>query len=1295
MNLTFPPVEPPPPPPAIDVTVYRTVDGRREDTRGVVPIGTPLILAIKPSSKTVDVREVQVQGGVESFRSDPLKGQPTGADWIVEYTPGAVGTYRVELTGLGASQSGTAEAVKGGTTFRVIGAGGTDDIVEGARPEVIPARTIPRSNATGVPVSTFLQVMFTEPVRKTSGNVRLSKVLPSPSTPPPLSAPIAVRLSGVLRHGGGVVEDLDQSPDAAVTSLTVQPLSGLEYGATYRLDLTDGIEDLDTTPCGPAANLPPCKLVPYETKFTTFSPMNLSTNAESFGSPGIVVLGERSYLVENHFHAGTLRVFDMTDPVTPFEIPSSAVDIRDPRYTVSHRPVDLVGESESPLTGGRVVAVVTGSTAQSKPSNVWVLDTSDDRKTQWIGAVSLTSTAAEGFVSRTFLRAGVLYAATFRKGIQIVDLGKVKDAFKAPGTPEYFQMSQAFLTNGQGYGQENVTNIPVSSPFGGPARLNDIEAALTQTTDGAQVLVAAAGDPGLTVANPATQSVLWNDKVAYEREVDGQTVVEATLRYGQAIGLVNVAGQDLAVVVGTGTILQEAQNRPLLMVVSLYDPRNPVGLGYVPLDDATVDDVILKDDLAVLGGSKQVTLVSLTDKTRPKVLGVATGVGGRLALGEGSRSNILVSTAHSVFGGATPLGGIRVATLGSIVLLLDKDKNVLPRIKLPKNTATYVRALVPAAGDTVEGVEVSIIEKDGSVRKQTGPIPTQTTLTLTRDTETGQYLAPLKIVDKDCALELEHNAIDEQVVKTPCQGDLESGPWTRLRIRLPAAYGGLERTVDIRAFRLVAIGDSLTQGVQHGIVVHQDQRHAYPAQLADQINLYLKSKYGQQVVFKQAMIAEPGIGKPPLRAPHGLGANPALDFPYPGRLNPETQPVNNMGLSGARVAHLHTAKEGRWPTYKAETPWVCKKHPERCKAYSSPILNPDEPKSVWRYSLAPPEAPGRDLGTAVDQACLLDPSLLLILIGNNDALNAPAASEMRELTSVDDFQARYDALIEAVLACSDGRADIIVGTIPAVATIPHMRDLGDVVGPVPFTLPGVPAPLEADLSRGFEKMYLSPFDENDVCHGRAESGVCLGAKVGIGTIGEALAAKGAVGAAVTLIRQSDRARRAFGWKELQLTAEQVMDPDELLAVQTNVDLFNEHVRGWAQERGWPVMDFAHLFNDRTTEFAKSDSSRLNGLFTGTPRAVRLEGDTFLRGVGNTMLGWDGVHPNSAGYSVAANEVIRVFNGKLVTSEFGGLGKGAVIDRVPKGRVTELLKENYLILPWSRIFGWQDYITTVE
>jgi lysophospholipase L1-like esterase len=384
-----------------------------------------------------------------------------------------------------------------------------------------------------------------------------------------------------------------------------------------------------------------------------------------------------------------------------------------------------------------------------------------------------------------------------------------------------------------------------------------------------------------------------------------------------------------------------------------------------------------------------------------------------------------------------------------------------------------------------------------------------------------------------------------------------------------------------------------------------------------------------------------------------------------------------------------------------ESPWICEeKSPQTCDSYPSPIDNPKEPKAVWRYVLAPPEAQGEPFGTSVEQACQLDPSMLVILIGNNDALNAPVASDMRELTKVSAFQDRYNALIEAVLDCTEGRASILVGTIPDVATIPHMRNLGEVVGAMPFTIPKGPTSLQDDVTRWFEKVYLSPFDENDECHGNDVNGVCLGgeeggAKIGIGILGGVLEERGFFGSLSLLVRQSETLRRKFSWKELRLRRDQVMHPADLQYVQAHVNAFNDHVRRLAERSGWPVMDMRQLFRDRTSEIAKTDATRLNGLFTGTARAVRLEGDTFRRGVGNTMLGWDGVHPNSAGYSVAANEVIRVLNEKLKAMDFGGLGKDAVVSRVPRETITKLLKENYLTLSRTRIRGWQDLLSTVE
>ena len=55
----------------------------------------------------------------------------------------------------------------------------------------------------------------------------------------------------------------------------------------------------------------PKALVPYEGRFTTFGPESIGGTAETFPSPGIVVLGERAYLVKNDIEQGFVRVFDL------------------------------------------------------------------------------------------------------------------------------------------------------------------------------------------------------------------------------------------------------------------------------------------------------------------------------------------------------------------------------------------------------------------------------------------------------------------------------------------------------------------------------------------------------------------------------------------------------------------------------------------------------------------------------------------------------------------------------------------------------------------------------------------------------------------------------------------------------------------------------------------------------------------------------------------------------------------------------------------------------------------------
>jgi lysophospholipase L1-like esterase len=434
------------------------------------------------------------------------------------------------------------------------------------------------------------------------------------------------------------------------------------------------------------------------------------------------------------------------------------------------------------------------------------------------------------------------------------------------------------------------------------------------------------------------------------------------------------------------------------------------------------------------------------------------------------------------------------------------------------------------------------------------------------------------------------------------------------------------------------------------------------------------------------MIEEPGIGTPVLGNPHGPGDDHGSAFPVPGRLNRDKQPPNNLGLSGARVAHLHTAKEGAWPPYSESE---LRRNPKN-RQYSSPVRNPDEPKSVWPYVLQYLDPEGKEYGTAVQQACRLDPSLLLVVIGNNDALNAAMASDLAELTAETEFRKSYDALVAAVRGCS--RADVVTGTIPAMAAIPQMVDVGSAIGPVPFTVPlKAPATLlmdEETATRGMERCLVSLEDPRGRCHGGVlPTGGCnpkTDARVSVATIFKkklrVLDGTGKFGA----VRQS------WGDGVLHLEPTEVLNKSDLATIRTRTASFNDYIRSTAAANGFAVMDVDGLFTARSTTL--DDPAKLNSLYTGTPRFEPLEWETFSRGRGNSILSWDGVHPNNAGYSVVANEAIRVINNALAAQDFGGLEKGAAVQEIDGKQKAKLLTI-YMNLTRSRI--WHEPPTFVE
>ncbi len=485
-----------------------------------------------------------------------------------------------------------AEPVRASATFRVLGAGGSGEIDPDAAPAVIDAQTIPKKGATGVPVSAFVQIVFSEPVKNlvefTGGTLVQHVVLLDPE-----NHPIPIKISGIAPDGS-VVDDIT-SADAVVTGITVQPKTGLRYKTVYRLSLSDAIHDLDSDAEYPPTPKP---LVPYETSFETFGPESLILPGEgaTFGSPGLVALGDRGYLMDISAHL--LRAFDLQDPVSPTEIESA-------QHYVPMTGRDIVGETPSPL-GDRVVAVTTVPMGFDAPTATWLYNVSEDSQSVQIGGVTLLNSNAEGYVYRTFMASGVLYAATYKQGILVVDLGGVVDHNIAEGTSEYSRMFWAMTRAGSGWSTGSVVSIPVDSPlYGGPARLQDVKAALLTNGNDSRVFAVATGDTGLTVADPGAQSLEFNGPAILK--ADGGTGPElARLTYGTALALTNIQERDLAVVAGSGLV--GGESRSLIMVVSLASARAPAGIGYVLGESGWVQDVVVKDDVAYVAYADHVMM---------------------------------------------------------------------------------------------------------------------------------------------------------------------------------------------------------------------------------------------------------------------------------------------------------------------------------------------------------------------------------------------------------------------------------------------------------------------------------------------------------------------------------------------------------------------------------------------------------------------------------------------------------------------------------------------------------------
>jgi hypothetical protein len=704
LNFTFSPSKPPPPPPQINISVLAPDPNNNNalaPVSGIVQTGTALTIKF---SSTLFIEGATINGVPFSAvipDAPPANAAPGYSYTALKdtYPAGTPGLYTIVATAVDPLNPTTPITVS--RSFLVVAAGGGNlNATAGQAPTVID--TVPSPNAQSVSVSVFPEITFNEPVTNVPGNITL---VGSPSGDSPTLLLIGIRPDGSVANP---VQATD-----AITSLTIQPLAGLEFVETYTLTLKNGIVNVGKDQNGNAIPQLPLTPSPYTLQFTTFGPQQLggtSSQYEVITRP--VVIGQMAYAgeFEGSVTSG-LGMFDISDPSNPVD--------KGPGASFIGRAIDIAGVAQSPVTGGPLVAVSAApAQAIALPGNVWlysVPSTPQQLQTQppaRVGGVSVTSSATQGGIPmRLALKDNYLYTFTFTQGLQVVDLNQVVQEYQS--TPPT-QFGQAMSTEGEGFALDAVVNtIPLPNSSGGTFTMWDLKADdfTTSNSDGTaatQTLLVAAGQLPLVLANPTlsgSQAVLYPPSTGGTfagNPVQGLLMTSANgqtnylLCYGRAVALGTIPFTDssgnstnkhIAVVVGSGLVgamttcpVSFSSATPLIPVLAVVDltgayaqgtvacdpnaatgsPNCPKEIGFLQLP-AGGTDIKLNGSVALVATGANVLLVNLENPSQPILAGQITGsFGSWLGLTD---DGFLVGSAP----GTT--NGIQVATLGSAIVI--------------------------------------------------------------------------------------------------------------------------------------------------------------------------------------------------------------------------------------------------------------------------------------------------------------------------------------------------------------------------------------------------------------------------------------------------------------------------------------------------------------------------------------------------------------------------------------------------------------------------------------------------
>ncbi len=337
----------------------------------------------------------------------------------------------------------------------------------------------------------------------------------------------------------------------------------------------------------------------------------------------------------------------------------------------------------------------------------------------------------------------------------------------------------------------------------------------------------------------------------------------------------------------------------------------------------------------------------------------------------------------------------------------------------------------------------------------------------------------------------------------------------------------------------VAMGDSLTAGVTSAGLAQSAQESAYP--------LLVHRQATGSTTWEQPWVSDPGL--PPLLELVSL--SPLVVAPKAGLGQPTNlflpRPYDNLGVPGADVHDVLATVTDNGGAHDL-------------------VL--------------------RGLGTQLQLALALQPTFVTLWIGNNDALAAATSGLVIDdvtLTTLASFEADYRTVVGAIAGSG---AQLAVGTVPNVTSIPFVTTIP----------PFVQNPFTGDL-------------------------IPL-----LGPSGPLGAGDFVLLTASTLLAQGSGIPVELGGTGLPLPDQVVLSAAEASTIQNRVNGFNGVIRTVAQEVGAALVDANVVF----------DGIVANGVEYG---GIVFGADYLTGGI----FSYDGVHPTTFGYAIVANEFIRAIN----------------------------------------------------